>query len=502
MAFGSCEELRKVMASLKEKTISGVKWQVFNKVAQKGVSVISFAILARVLDPPTFGLFALSFVLIDGLGLLRTFGIDSSIIQKKDCSDADKDTGFIMIQATGFLAFALCFLSAPIAGHFFKNAHVVSIIQALGVVFILSCFGRVSQAMLVREMRFKLLSAIEVTGSILNSVFAVVFALISPTVWSLVGAYLIKQLTMTALTVYFSKYKFKWRFDWKEAKELFHFGKFLTGVSLIWFVNNNLGNVVVGKILGTVSLGYLALASTVTGFMNTHFTALISNVLFPAYSTLQHDPEALKRAYLKTNKFVSMVNIPFSIATILMAREIVMTVYGEKWMPVIPLMQLTSVANIVVPLMVSTGTIFNGCGKPEYSYRLALLNLLVRIPLVILFTLKWGVTGTITSALVNLAIVTPVYFVFTRKIVRFTLRELFEQFLPSIYCSIFMAISILLGKHAFHFYSPFLIFHFRELFLLVVFAGVGVVSYVAALFLIDRESTLELKRMIFKFESV
>ena len=489
------------LPSLKEKTISGVKWQVINKVGQKAISVVAFAILARILEPSVFGLFALAFVMIDGVGLLRTFGIDSGIIQRKDCPEQVLHTAFFMIQITGILVFLFCFFSAPLAAFFFKNAKVGSIIRVLGVVFIMSCLGRVSQAVLVRDMKFKLLSVIEMIGSTMNSIFAVVFAMFFKNVWTLVGAYLIKQLTMSVLTIYFSGYRMKWKFDPSTAKELLHFGKFLTGVSLIWFANNNLGSVVVGKILGTVSLGYLALASTVTGFMNTHFTALISNVLFPAYSTLQHDPEALKRAYLKTNKFVSMINIPFSVATILMAREIVMTVYGEKWMPVIPLMQLTSVANIVVPLMVSTGTIFNGCGKPEYSYRLALLNLVVRIPLIILFTLKWGVTGTITSALVNLAIVTPVYFVFTRKIVRFTFRELFDQFLPSIYCSIVMAVAILAGKQIVRFCSPFLVFHFRELFLLAAFSGIAIVSYIGALFLLDRESTLEMKRMIFKFES-
>ncbi len=487
------------MQTLKEKSVSGVKWQVINKVIQKGVSVVSFAILARILEPATFGLFSLSFVLIDGIGLLKTFGIDSGLIQKKDCSEKVKDTAFLMIQLSGLIVFFICYLSAPIAGIFFKNENVVTVIRALGVVFILSCFGRISQAMLVRDMRFKLLSYIEVIASVLNSIFSVVFALITPTVWALVWAYLIKQLSMTALTVCFSPHKFKWQFDWKIAKELFHFGKFLTGVSLIWFANNNIGGVVVGKILGTTALGYLALAGAILSFMNTHFTALISNVLFPAYSTLQHDPESLKRAYLKTNKFVAMFNVPFTVANLLLAREIVLTLYGDRWLPVIPLMQLTAIANIVVPIMVSTGTIFNGCGKPEYSFRLALLNLVIRIPLVIIFTIKWGVVGNIVSALVNLAIVTPVYFYLVKKIVRFSYRELFDQFLPSIYGSCVMAIVILFFQTALHFYQPVWL-TVMKIIPLVLFSLAGVVVYAVSIFLIDRSSSLEAKRMIFRFE--
>ncbi len=489
------------MASLKQRTISGIKWQVINKVIQKMISVISFAILARILEPATFGLFALAFVMIDGIGLFRTFGIDAGVIRRKECPDIVKDTAFFIVQSSGIVIFIICFFSAPIAAHFFKNPEVKSVIQALGFIFIMSCMGRISQAVLVREMKFKLLSVVEMIGSTLNSVFAVIFALFTPTVWALVGAYLIKQLTITLLTVHFSGYKFKWQFDFKIAKELFHFGKFLVGESVLWFLSGNIGNVAIARCLGTVALGYYALAGNIINFMNSHFTALTSNVLFPAYATLQNDPEDLKRAYLKTNRFVAMINTPFCVAIIILARDLTLTLYGKKWLPIVPLMQLIAFTQIVAGLTISTGTIFNGCGKPKYAYYLALVHLICRIPLIIIFTMKWGVYGTVASNLVLSAIVTPAYFYLMKRIVHYRYRELIAQILPSMYCSLIMAASIFLIQNVFQHYHLVPAFHLHNAYVLLSSVIVGFLAYVAGSFLIDRSSSIEMKQMLFKLES-
>ena len=168
--------------SLKQKTFSGVKWQVINKVLQKAISVGTFAILARILEPSVFGLFALAFVAIDGFHILKSFGLDSALVQRKDNIEEAADTAYVIVQAQGIILFAICFLIAPLAAHFFHNPQVESVIRALGVIFIFNSFSKIPTTLLVKNMRFNITSAIELVGSVVNSVCAVSFALISPTV--------------------------------------------------------------------------------------------------------------------------------------------------------------------------------------------------------------------------------------------------------------------------------------------------------------------------------
>src|SRR3989338_5575758 len=114
------------MITLKQKTVSGFKWLLVNNILQKVISVGAFAILARILDSSTFGLFAMAFIAIDGLGMFKTFGLDAGIIQNKNAPDAANHTAFFLIQVMGVALFLVCFAFAPVAAQFFNHPEIGS----------------------------------------------------------------------------------------------------------------------------------------------------------------------------------------------------------------------------------------------------------------------------------------------------------------------------------------------------------------------------------------
>ena len=488
------------MTSLKQKTFSGVTWQMAGKILQKVISVATFAILARILQPSTFGLFALAFTAIDGFHIFKSFGLDTALIQRKDGVEEAADTAFFVVQGSGILLCAICYLIAPLVAYFFHNQDVLSVIRALGIVFIFGGFSRIPSTLLTKEMRFGVLSVIDLIGGIVNCAAAVAFALISPTIWSLVWAYILKQLAIAFLTRQFSGFRIKWRFSWPMAKELFHFGKFMIGLSLIWYAATNLSNVVVGKMLGVVALGYYALAANIGNFINTHFTALLENVMFPAYSSIQHDLEDVKRVYFKTTKFVSVISIPFGIALIILAREFVTTVYGMKWLSIVPLIQVFGAMQLFIPILVCSGSLFLGCGRPKYNFNITFYSFLVRIPFLILFTKLWGLLGMVLAEALVFAIFTPLNMALVKRIVNFSYQEFLVQFLPSIYCSVFMAVTLMTLKSLTSSWLFSLTF-FHHLIPLLIYSLTGLAAYAAAYFLIDRSVVREVMRIFFKLEN-
>lgn len=485
------------MKSLKERTVSGVKWQGLNKISQKIISVVTFAILARMLDPETFGLFAMAFIAIDGLSLFQTLGFDAGIVQKKNSTESTTHTAFVIILLSGIIIFFLGYLFAPLFAHLFKQPHLTPILRVLAFIFVLGGFGKVPLALLTKQMRFARIAVIQFVSSLTNCLLVILFALWTKTVWCLVWAYLIKQLITVILNWQASGYRFKWQFEPSIARELFHFGKFMVGLNIIWYINGNAADIIVGKLLGTAALGYFVLAGNISNFINTHFTQLISNVMFPAYAQLQNDKELLKRAYLKMVKFVSIFAVPFSVVIFVLAKEFTLTLYGAKWLPIVELIRLFAIAQLINPLLACSGSIFTGCGKPEYAYRIAFLTLLVRVPLVIFCTLRWGVFGACISSICVALLVAPFNFFLVYRLVGIRLREFFLQLVPSFYCSLIMAVSILAVKSALFLSSSFFPLALHHIFDFMVFAAVGLIAYVLAFFFVDRPATLEVKRMLF-----
>ena len=134
---------------------------MINNVLQKVISIATFAILARMLTPSTFGLFAMAFIAIDGLSMFKTFGLDGGIIQKKDSPEAANHTAFVLIESMSVVLFITCFSFAPLVAKFFNNPALGSILRALGIVFILGGLGKVPSAILTRSLRFRLISMID-----------------------------------------------------------------------------------------------------------------------------------------------------------------------------------------------------------------------------------------------------------------------------------------------------------------------------------------------------
>ncbi len=485
------------MTSLKHKTVSGFTWQIILQVTTKAISVGTFAVLARILPPSAFGLFALAFVAIDGLSLFKTFGIDAGLIQRKDANDAVKSTAFFMVQISSASVFLLCFILAPFAGEFFHNPEAASVIRALGIIFVCNGFGKIPSALLTKEMRFRLISIIQLVGGIVNSVCAISFALISPSVWSLVLAYLAKTLVMDGLSWYHSKFRLRFVFDRKIASEFFNFGSILMMGGIFTYLTENLNNLAVGRLLGTTLVGYMALANNVASFINTHFTYLILRVLFPAYATLQDDKFELKRVYLKILKFISMFTVPFCVALMVLAKELVLTLYGEKWLIIVPIAQVAAAIQLFASILSGAGPVYLACGRPKYGLHLAILGLVIRIPLVIVMTKLWGLMGTVLSDLFVNMILAPLSILMVRRTIPFTWGEFYKALSPSILCTAVMAGFILIFKFSVH--LPFMSFMANLPFVQLLTATViGCAAYGAAVFVLDQPAVQELKGLIKK----
>lgn len=109
---------------------SGVDHTAVNAAARRGVSLmllrqvgvqaLTFAggiVLARVLEPAMFGLFAIAMFLVYAFGMLGDFGLAASLIQKRDeITDRQLQVGFTLQQVVvGGIVALVCFCAEPLA---------------------------------------------------------------------------------------------------------------------------------------------------------------------------------------------------------------------------------------------------------------------------------------------------------------------------------------------------------------------------------------------------
>lgn len=430
------------MTSLKKQTVSGIKWLVISGFIQKIISLCTTIILARLLGPSVFGLFALAFIAIDTLGLFKSIGFDSALIQRKENIEKAANTAFFIIPLLGIGLYLILSLSAPIIGKFLNNQDVANIIRALGIIFVISCLGKVPYALLEKNMQFNKISIIEISTTIVYSATAIIFTVLRWGVWSLVIAYVIKSLNQNILAFIFSKWRPRFEFDKKIALEMFHFGKFLFLGGVVWFLKMNLDNILVGKLLGVKALGLYAIAFNIANFSADYFGGKVHRVSYSTYSKIQNNPEELRSVSLKIFKYVSFIALPIGLGLFVLGGDFLRALYGEKWIEAISVLKILTFSGIFNALYISIGAIFLGCGNSKFGFLVSLLQVAIFISFIVPIANLYGINGVaiIVTIASFLAFLMTMFFV--KRILSLTLKQIYLSLKSAVISSISMILSI------------------------------------------------------------
>lgn len=482
------------MGELKIKTVSGIKWLVGSSFLQKGISVATTVVLARILTPSVFGLCALAFVAVDAFSLFKSMGFDSALIKRNDNIEKAANTAFFTIPMLGILLYLLLSFSAPLIGRFLNNLEVISVIRALGMIFLISCFGTVPRVLLEKNLEFKKLSIIEISGRITFSIIAIFFAILGFQVWSLVVAFIIKTLYENIALWFLVKWRPCLSFDKKLFWEMFHFGKFIFLGSIIWFLKMNLDNLLVSKLLGIATLGLYATAFNVANFMSDYIGGKVFRVTYPAYSKLQSDRVALREAYLKVFKHMSLITLPFGIGLSLLSGECISFIYGDKWIAATNVLRILAWAGIFNALPSSLGNIFLACGKPKWGFYIVTLQVVIFCIFITPIAKLFGINGVgiVVASSSLIAFIIMLWLVM--RILEITLLQVYESMKTALFSSLFMAITIILFKYIFlqNYFSRIHKIDF------MILSPIALVVYLFFFYKIDKSAFKHMKLLIYK----
>lgn len=318
------------MKNLTQKALHGTAWITGSQGVQAVFQLLIIAILARILDPREFGLMATAMIVIGFAEIFTKIGIGPALVQKKELSAQDLDTGFTLGVAMGGAVVALFILVAPWVAGFFGQAELLPMLQVLAWVFLLKSFAIVPLALLQRRMRFKQYSLLQLVSYVVGSLVTVGLALNGAGVWALVYGYCL-QAGIHALVLL--PYMRAVQFGYTQSSAL-HIVNFGFGLSLAMFFNYAAKNVdyfIVGKLLGPTALGFYsrayALIQKVSGIVGSG----LNKSLFPVIAGIQGDLPRVARGYRRMVAVIALTMIPVSVVGVLLAPEIVHVLLGPEW---------------------------------------------------------------------------------------------------------------------------------------------------------------------------
>lgn len=352
---------------LLQRVTQGGLWVFLLRVCQQLFSLIRITILARILAPDDFGIMGLAMLTMASLETFSQTGFHQALIQKKEDINKYLDTAWTILVVRGFILFGILYLIAPYVATFFGAAEVKLIIRVIGLSILLQAFTNIGVIYFQKELKFNKQFFYHLSGILIDFIVAVSAVLILRSVWALVFGMLAGNVARCFSSYLIHPYRPRLSVNLEKVKELFGFGKWILGSSILTFLIIQGDDIFVGKLLGIVSLGFYQLAYKISNMTTTEITHVISQVSFPTYSILQHEPVKLRESYLKVLRLTSFLALPIAGFIFAAAPVFVTVFFGEKWMPMVPVMRVLAIVGMVRSIMATTGPVFSAIGKPRIA---------------------------------------------------------------------------------------------------------------------------------------
>jgi len=350
--------------SLKKQAVSGIKWTGLSSMVGIGVQLLQVAVLARFLSTTDFGLMALALVVINFSQLFIDMGISNAIIHKQDVTTDQLSSLFWLNILTGWIMFVIILLVAPLAAKFYNQPQLQKIIFLVSLSFLIQPFEQQFLAIMKKEMLFNEVAKRDILAKVVGFAVAVILAYMDYGVYALVFSYL-ASVTIAVILVMLTGLKFhrpRVHFNLKEVKGFLSFGIYQTGGNVVNYFNYQIDEILIGKLLGLPVLGLYTVAKNIIMRPIQTINPIITQVSFPLMAKVQNEKLKFKQIYLKGLSYLNAINFQIYTFIIVAAYPIVYILFGEKWLPAVPLLKILgiyacvrSTFNPMGPLLLAKG---------------------------------------------------------------------------------------------------------------------------------------------------
>jgi PST family polysaccharide transporter len=424
--------------ALQSATISGLGWSCVSQLLQMVLQFIVIAILAHILNPEDFGTIAKITIFTGFLRTMGELGFNTALVQCQDVDRRHLDTVFWLTSVSGVLLTFLTVLLAPFIASFYEQPLLKSLMITLSFTFFITSLSTVHQAILQKGLKFQQIAKVEIGATFLAGICAVGFACNGAGLWSLVVQTLVGACTLTFLLWHLCRWRPDFSFDHAAYRQMHRFSMNLLGFNGFNYLIRNFDNLLIGKFLGSTMLGIYSFAYNLMILPVSQITSITSRVMFSALSSIKDDIERVRGIFLMSTRIIALLAFPVIVGMFIVAEPFVSLVYGDMWLPVVPVFKVLCISGLLQPIGASFGWIFTSQGRTDLMLKFGVYSGIIYL-ISFIIGLQWGILGVAWSYVISgyVFIWYPAWTIPCRLI---DLK--FSQMLSNLYAPFFASISM------------------------------------------------------------
>lgn len=422
--------------SLNKKAYTGIAWTSIGRFSNIAIQFISGIILARLLTPDDYGCIGMLSIFMLIASTFVNGGFGSALIQKKRPTPVDYSTIFFWNVGMSGVMYLILFACAPSIARFYKIPLLCPVLRVEGIVLFINAFMLVQSNQLNKQFKFKKLSIVSVTTSIITLIVTALLAYLGFGVWALVVQNILMALIPCVVYWVSSSWRPTFVFSGKSFKELFSFGFYMLMSNLVNEFCNNIQGLMIGKLYNSATMGYYSKAHSTEKLASTTISNVVMQVSYPVYSELQDDKSRLIEMLKRLTTLLAFVSFPLMFVLILVAEPLFLVLYSDKWLSSVPYFQLLCIAGLATCMQSVNAQSIAAIGKSKVMFRWTIVKQLFGLTMIVGGLLQWGMKGMLVGMVVRSWFVYIVNASLVSKHVGYKLKNQITDLFPILLVSI------------------------------------------------------------------
>lgn len=414
------------------------RWLALTQFIKVILQLISVVVLARLLEPESYGLMAITSAITTFASLFRDLGISAAIIQANVVDEKIKNSSFALSLMLGiFIGLIVCGLAHPLA-LLFNEPILKEILLVSSITFPLTSLSAVHQSLLERENKFQTLARIEVISQSIALAAAIFSAFHDFGVYSLVIQVMTASTLSTIQIFSTNKWRPSFSVDIKSIRKIFNFSIGLTGFNTINYFARNADTFLIGRLLGPTPLGIYNTAYKIMLLPLQSVTLVSNRALYPVLSRLQSDLPNFREKYYNSISFVSTLTFPLMAGIWATRSPFVIVFFGEKWGGLESIIAWLAPTGMIQSILSTSGVIFMALGKTNQLFKLGIFGACIQVTGIFIgaiYEIKYAAIGYFFANIINAL---PVIWV-ASKLINSSSYVFFSKITPPLIASTIMA---------------------------------------------------------------
>ncbi len=302
------------------------------------LQLVMLPLMARLLGPAEFGLYALAMPTVTFLQMLADGGLGNSLSRETESSEDVWSTAFWMVHGLGVVLVAVVVIWSFVLSRLAHQPRLPPIMAALSLSLLFLATSILPAARLIRRAQMAVGAAADLFSSVVGAFVALSLALNHAGVWSLVAQY-VTVFAVDALVLNLRAPVFpRFQFNVRALAPHIAVGGSIVGSKLADFFGRLMENTILSNLLGATKLGIYSFGNQVPRFVCEAASNPIWHGLY--VQAIHADRDVTINRYYQAVRLLSLVLIPATMVGAVLAPQLLPMLLGPAWNASIPIIMI------------------------------------------------------------------------------------------------------------------------------------------------------------------